>query len=183
VAPRFLSLLDAVANPLCGIASGTHRKSGVLFLTSNASPVESYLLPSAYSLFTPRREELQGVSNRSRSYGVKGWRRCSRLKLTMPSRRTRWCSRPSDQEESWCGLFQLTPGSNWCFSLAYSRAVQVGLYAQAMASASSWSSSGLTLARQLPCDRPPRNLRHPIAIFGTPLIESCAFLPLWIVHS
>ena len=62
VAPRFLSLLDAVAGPLCGVASGTHRKSGVIVLTSNASPVESYLLPSAYPLLTPRREKLQELS-------------------------------------------------------------------------------------------------------------------------
>jgi len=52
---------DAVAFPPCGIASGTHRKSGVAMPSSNASPVESYLLPSAYPLLTPRREELQAV--------------------------------------------------------------------------------------------------------------------------
>jgi len=49
---------------------------------------------------------------------------------------------------------------------------------KALASASSSSSSDLTLARQVRCDRPPRNLRHPSASFGTQFIESGAFLPL-----
>ncbi len=43
-----------------GVATGPHRKSGVLYRLTSACPVELYFLPrSAYLLHTPLEDELQ----------------------------------------------------------------------------------------------------------------------------
>jgi hypothetical protein len=44
------------------VASGAHRKSGVIIRLSYACPVEPYLLPSACFLLTPLHDELQDFS-------------------------------------------------------------------------------------------------------------------------
>jgi len=47
------------------VASSAHRKSGVVICLTYASPVESFLLPSAYFPFTPLHGKLQASSSAS----------------------------------------------------------------------------------------------------------------------
>ena len=71
--PRLVSVLSfAPWKRPRNVATGAHRKSGVVICLSYACPVELYLLPSACLLFTPLQGELQAFSGYPRSHSVPG---------------------------------------------------------------------------------------------------------------